>query len=322
MDRSRREGRGGSEPAVPTSSRLTLRGRKNRRRPQSVWSRVPRPPQIADACKRTLRRSLPALAVTAAIATLGGGLWLGHRFVTTSDRFAITTIEIRGAEQLSPDAIRAALPVAPGANIFTTNLDAVGNALRAHPWIDSATAHRVLPHTLVVEVREHRAVALAQLDHLYLVDESGHAFKRADLDAGEGAGLPIITGIDRAAYQRDPRGTATTILAALDVLARWNATGARPAIGELHVDALGALTLRTYEHGAAIQLGALQLDLRAGSPTPGRSEAGYTPASVIDARLRAFDAAWAELADAERVAVRTLHLDTRPDHVTVAFAKD
>src|SRR5512139_484409 len=138
MDRSRRpggkQGRAASAPAVPASSRLTVRNKRNRRRPASLWSRVPRPPAIADACGRALRRSLPALAATAAITGVGAGIWLGYRFITTSSHFAISSIEVHGASQLSVDEVRGALPVGLGDNLFTTDLDTVATTLRAHPW--------------------------------------------------------------------------------------------------------------------------------------------------------------------------------------------
>ena len=64
----------------------------------------------------------------------------------------------------------------------------------------------------------------------------------------------------------------------------------------------GAIALHTYDPAIAIQLGALGDD--------------------AGARLRAFDATWAGLSDAERARARAIHLGARPDHVTVAFATD
>ena len=89
---------------------------------------------------------------------------------------------------------------------------------------------------------------------------------------------------------------------ALAALADWRAASpARPAIGEVSVDPFGALTLHTYDRGTAIHLGQL------GTPE-------------LAMHMHTFDAAWAELTDAERDHTRAIHL-TRPDHVTVAFAK-
>lgn len=306
MDRSRRGGtksaRASSEPQVPAASRLTLRARaKNRRRPGSLWSRLPKPRAIADGCGRAVRRSLPALAATAAIATVGTGAWLGYRFLTTDERFAIVEIRIDGEHHLTEDQVRAALPVKVGDNVFASNLDRITNALRATPWIASASARRVLPDTIVVEISEHAPAAVVDLGELYLVDTSGHPFKRAQLETGDGEGLPVITGISREDYEADPDGTAQTITTALAALNAWTADPARPAIGELYVDAHRALTLRTYDHATAIQLGPL-----ASLPQ-------------LAARMATFDAVWADLSDAERERARALHLDARADQVTVGL---
>src|SRR5690242_8483727 len=113
MDRSRRAGAKETRPQPPASSRLTVKARPNRRKvaPRgSLWSRLPKPMAIADACGRALRRSLPALIAVGVLGAVGGTAWGGYRFVTTSSRFAITEIAVNGNQQLSADQIRATLP--------------------------------------------------------------------------------------------------------------------------------------------------------------------------------------------------------------------
>ena len=300
MDRSRRGGT--KQDAPPASSRLTVRKKQNRKRPVSLWSRVPDRNAVLDACKRTLRRSLPALVGTAIAIGISLGVLAGYRFVTTTAPPAIATIEIKGAQHLVEDSVRAALPVKVGENIFTTDLGDVTRTLRGDPWIRSASAHRVLPNTLVVEIREHEPIAVVQLGtDLYLAEENGHPFKKADVEAGETEHLPIVTGIGRDEMRTAPHETSELITRALGVLSHWRANAMRPEISEIHVDAHHAVTLRTYDRGVAIQLGALR---------------------EIEDRLATFDAAWTELSDAERARVTALHLDARSDQVTVAFAKD
>lgn len=284
----------------PTRSQLTLRRVKNRRRPGTLWSRLPEPKAIADACGRALRRSLPAMAAMAALALLGGALWAGHRWITRSPRFAITEITVRGAHRIDPDRLRAQLPIHIGDNVFT-DLTSAARAASQDPWIATVDVHRVLPHTIAVELREHAAAAVVELGELYLVDDHGWPFKRAVLEAGDADGLPIVTGLTRAAFVADPAATAATVKDALTALAEWHAAD-RPAIGEVHLDPHGAVTLHTYDPAIAIQLGARGAD--------------------AGARMRAFDTAWAGLSDAERARTRAVHLDSRTDRVTVAFAKD
>jgi cell division septal protein FtsQ len=267
-----------------------------------VWSRLPRPSAIADACGRLVRRSLPAAAALAALAVLGGALWAGYRWLTRSPRFAITEIAVHGAHRVDPEALRSRLPIHLGDNVFA-DLTAAARAAGADPWIAAVDVRRMLPHTIVVELREHTAAAVAALgeDELYLVDAAGRPFKRAAFAAGEADGLPIVTGLDRAAFAADPATALATLRAAIAMVDRWRAAS-RPAIGEVHIDPHGAIALHTYDPAIAIQLGALGDD--------------------AGARLHAFDTAWAGLSAAERARARAIHLGARPDHVTVAFATD
>jgi cell division protein FtsQ len=301
MDRSRRQGARVSPPGPPPprASRLTIRPKtNNRRRPTatSLWQRLPKPSLVADACGRALRRSLPALAALGVLGAISSTAWAGYRFVTHSPRFAIEQIALHGNHHLTDDQVRELLPIHVGDNVFDAGLESVVRELRANPWIDRADAHRVLPHTVVVEMREHEAVALAELGGRYLVDASGHPFKRAS--DGEGNGLPLISGLDRTAYLADPEATAKLVVGAMTALAAWR-DGDRPVVDELHVDPHGALSLHAG---------------------PTTIELGDSEGSLA-ARMHTFDAAWAELSDDERARARAIHLDIRNDHVTVAFSQ-
>lgn len=304
MDRSRRQATSGGRAATvpPAASRLTVRKHKNRRRAGSAWSRLPRPAEIADACGRALRRSLRVVAAVAAIAILGGAVWGGYRWITASPRFAITAITIEGAHRLDVDTLRAALPVRVGDNVFA-DLDAIAATVRSQPWVASAHVHRILPSTIAIDLREHVAAAVIELGELYLADATGRPFKRAVIEDGEADGLPLITGIGRAGYAADAEAATRIAQGAIAAAERWRAAD-RPRLHEIHVDAHGAVTLRT-DQAVAIQLGALG-----------------APGDALGARIRTFDAAWAGLSEAERARARAIHLDVRPDHVTVAFAKN
>ncbi|HEY1551154.1 MAG TPA: FtsQ-type POTRA domain-containing protein [Kofleriaceae bacterium] len=299
MDRSRQGERDAArDTRPPRASRLTVRPKSNRRKPAAtpLWARLPKPAAIADACGRSLRRALPVLAALGVLVAISGTAWAGYRFVTHSPRFAIEQIELRGNHHLADDQARALLPIHVGDNVFEAGLDSIVRELRANPWVERADAHRVLPHTVVIEIHEHEPVALAELGGRYLVDASGHAFKRAEADDGDQ--LPLISGLDRTAYLADPEMTAKTITGALAALAEWR-KGDRPSVDEVRIDPHGALAFRSG--ASTIELGAVGQDL--------------------GARLRTFDAAWRELSDDERTRARAIHLDTRNDHVTVAFTQ-
>ncbi len=293
---------------VPTESRLTVGGRGRNRRRVPLRERLPelrlRPKAAVAACGRLLRRSVPVLVTVAAIGATAAAIFYGHRFVTTSSRFAIDTIDVRGASHLTDAELLALIPIAKGDNVFGADLDAVEAALEREPWILDASVERRLPRTIEITVRERTAAAAVDLDGYYLSDADGHLFKRARLDLGETAGLPVITGLARDDLSADPAGSAARIQRGLSTAAAWAEDARRPAVGEIRIDLRHGVTLYTYDGAVAIRLGDVEGD-------------------ALTARLGRFDAAWAALTTDERRRARAIHLDhdTRPDHVTVSFTR-
>lgn len=317
---------GESSPEQPRGVRATRLGAgPNRRKPPPApgrWERLIRPKAVANACGRALRRSATAGAALAVLGGVGGVAWAGYHFATTSPRFAIQTIEVRGNRHISADQVRAALPVQRGDNVFGVDLDVVGQLARSIPWVADAKVHRMLPNTIRIDLREHEPVAMADLGGLYLVDSTGHPFKRAAIEAGEASGFPVVTGISRARFTADPAEAEQLIGSALAALEAWRAEPERPAIGEIHISGFGAVTFRTYDAATAIQLGVLDPP-----PQPLRGSTAHSGETrIIDAKLplrfQRFDTTWAKLAENERARTRVIHVDSHSDQVTVAFAKD
>ncbi|MEZ4398775.1 MAG: FtsQ-type POTRA domain-containing protein [Kofleriaceae bacterium] len=304
MDRSRP--RGTASPRVddarlPRVSRMTLRpGRANRRQRTALRERLPAPREVADACGRALRRSAPVLVALAVASAVGTAGVFGYRWVTTTPRFAVTTIEVNGEVVLDEAEVRARLPFAPGINIFRVDTGAAEAALAAEPWVRKASVRRRLPHTVIVDITERQPAALVSADRLYLADAAGAPFKPADLARGEGRDLPIISGIPRALFADAPEQALAQIHDGLALLAAWHA-GPRPRAGEVKLAANGA-TVYTYDDAIAVRVGALA--------------EGQLPD-----RLARFDAVWAALSPDERARLRTIRVDndTRTDLVTVSF---
>ncbi|HEU5059980.1 MAG TPA: FtsQ-type POTRA domain-containing protein [Kofleriaceae bacterium] len=246
---------------------------------------------------------LPAALTALAIAAVVAGGVFGYRWLTGSERFAVAEVEVRGARALPAAEVQRVVAPAYGQNVFRVSLAAIERRLRAEPWIAAASVRRSLPDTLVVEVQERRAAAVAELGGLYLVDERGQAFKRADVGRGEAAGLLVVTGIDRDDYRRAPAEAAARIRASLEAARTYREGSGRPELGEVKHDALRGMTLFTRRPVVAIRVGHV--------PGP----------ATLRRRLAAFDAAWAALAPGERAAASTFHLDRdgAPLRVTVGF---
>jgi hypothetical protein len=270
----------------------------------SLRERLPDRSRMSAACALVARRAMPGAVTVGAVAAAALTVFLGYRWLTGSERFALSGVDVRGTHALGEDDVARVIQPSLGQNLFQLSLDSIEQKLRAEPWVADVSVERRLPDELVIDIDEHRAAAVIDLDGLYLADASGHVFKRADVSRGETKGLPVVTGISRDLYRKDGAGTKELIRTTMAAAALYAAGGTRPALGEVHRDPDHGLTLYTRKPVVALHLG------RPSTP------------DELRRRLTLFDAAWAALAPAERTALSAIHLDRdgTPVRVTVAFA--
>lgn len=278
--------------------RVTNRKLRQRR---PLRARLPSGRAVGRAILRGLGAAVPAFIVLAVIAGLGVAGVAASRWLMTSPRFALRAIEVTGNTRVTEADLLRRAGVAAGQNVFAVAIRATEARLLADPWIAEAEVRRRLPDGLAIRVSERRPAGVVVVDAagLYLAEQNGHVFKRAVLGAGEGVGLPVVSGVERRLFGDDPELAAALVRRALDVAVAWKLRE-RPPLGEIHVGKDG-LTLYTLDGAVAVALGR--------------------PADSA-AALKRFDAAWAALPPDERAQVRTIHLDsrTRPDRVTISLA--
>jgi cell division protein FtsQ len=281
-----------------------LRRRANRKLKQRRGLRL-RPPNLRDLGTRLAafaRKSATVLAILLAVSALGAGAWGTWHWVTHSPRFAVRHLEVVGHARVTEDEIVRLAGLSAGANVFSVSTNQLERAIEQSPWIASARVSRRLPDGLRVEVREHAPAAMVVLDAPYLVDASGHPFKRAALERGDADGLIVITGLPRTLFASDPGLGSAALREAMAIAARWHKQAERPPVGEVHIGRTG-VTLYTLDGAVAVEIGRAR-------------------GTELEARLSRFDVIWAALSEEERAATRTIHLDsaTRPDRVTVELA--
>ena len=121
---------------------------------------------------------------------------------------------------------------------------------------------------------------------LYLVDGTGHPFKRATF--AEADGLPVITGVTRDQYA-SVRGTSEAVFRqALALYAAYNdGHPDRPKLSEIHVDTRTGFSLILFEGSGEIRIGQ----------------------GDFDAKLAQFDRIFAALGPRSPAALRTVYLD-------------
>ena len=253
--------------------------------------------------------------VLLAVAALVGAVFVGRlavAHVVNAPRFAIRQVRVSAMAHVAEDDITRLAGVEIGDRLLAIDTDAVAARIAHHPWIVSAQVRRELPSTLVIDVTERKAAALAILGGLYLVDEAGHPFKRATLRETEG--LVVITGIPRAAYADLREASEAALREALALLAEYEhpdslararrtpgGANTRPPLSEIHIDARAGYTLVLYDGGGQIRLGQ------------GR---------VTD-KLARLDELLADLGSKGIAALRTIHLDgPSNDRIPISFRDD
>jgi cell division protein FtsQ len=253
---------------------------------------------LLNGAGQVARRALkPACVVLVGVVAALGGHW-GYRHAAASTYFTVKRIEIAGTHRVAPEHLRQLLASNTGQGIFSVDLSRAARAITAHPWVRSAEVQRRLPDAITVQVTEQRAAAALHLGHLYLVNEKGEVFKRAE--PAELGRLAVITGISRRRYLADSVAARAEILRALDVVAEYR-RGQRPPLSEVSLGPDGETTIFLRRGGAALRFGA-----RFGKD-----------------RLKRLDAVFAALGP-ELNRVRAIYLDheVRPERVVVRMVNN
>ncbi|HEY4185835.1 MAG TPA: FtsQ-type POTRA domain-containing protein [Polyangia bacterium] len=268
--RSRDQARYAPREAATVKPVRTRRGllswrRANRRitvenRSPFVW--------LGEAMRAVARRLWVVVKVAAAVAALAGavyGVRIAVAHIVASPRFALRELRVGAATHLDREQIVALSGVNAGDRLLALDTDVVAARLTRHPWIAAARVRRELPTTLLIDVTERRAAAVAVIGSLYLIDEAGHAFKQATLD--EADGLIVLTGVSRPAYAGVREASEAVFREAIGLYAAYKHPDSlalarqtrshvgRPALSEIHIDPRNGFSLFFLDGGAEIRLG-------------------------------------------------------------------
>ena len=193
-------------------------------------------------------RSLLAVQVAGVAVVAAVLLWVGYSRVMASRRLRVSRVEVRGGQFLSEGEVRELLGPAVGENILSLDIDDLKKRLRASPWVADATVQRTLPDMLRVEIDERSPVALAEIDHLYLMDGDGtlielYGPRTSTFD------LPVVRGLGGLAPE-ERRERARRVTALLDDLQELGTE-----LSEIRVEPSGDLET-ILRSGEVVRLGA------------------------------------------------------------------
>jgi cell division septal protein FtsQ len=143
------------------------------------------------------------------LSLLGAGLFGAQRLLNslffTNPDYAIHSVEVTSDGDLGRDVVLRAAQIEDGSNIFSINLSAVEDRLRALPQVEEVNVQRLLPDKLVIVIQERRPIAWIasadanktgfNYDGAFLVDRRGIVLKPKG-SAPEYMTLPVIIGVD------------------------------------------------------------------------------------------------------------------------------
>ena len=224
------------------------------------------------------------LATGARAERIGASVSHGLDNVTAGMGLTLKRVHITGASPEAEPAIQRALGLYSGQPITSLNLNAIRTRVQDVGWVKEARVVRLLPDTLIVEVKEHDRLAVWQeAGQIKVIDNRGQVIDGAD--ARRYPTLPLVVG----------KGADVAAGEILPLLAQ------RPRLMGM-VDALVRVDERRWDlrlkDGSLIQLPATE------------QEAALIRLDALDQRERLLDMGFA------RVDLRT------PDEVAVRPAGD
>ncbi len=170
-------------------------------------------------------RVLKVIAGMSVLLAISACFVSGYLYFIRSDCMRIRDVRVKGVSILSRQAVIDRAGIEPGANILAVNLSVARRRLQADPWIADVRISRELPSTIVIDVREHRPVAVMDWRGGLLIDSRRCIFKR--LEVTDPVSLPVISGVDGGDLDTTGRAASSILNAALDAVETVSILGRR-----------------------------------------------------------------------------------------------
>ncbi len=200
---------------------------------------------------RRLVRLVPIVALVA-LAPLGAGF--GAHWLVTTPRFAVGSVDVRGAARVPSEQILAAAAIQPGTSLFRLDTTGVAGRVAALPEIRRADVVREFPNRVVISVEERRPFTLVHAGRLHWLDEEGRL-----LGASSQAvvpQVPVVSGLSEeelASLRSAPGPKALAAIALIRALLR-SGSALSAEISEIDMSRADGPVLYTVD-GVQVRLG-------------------------------------------------------------------
>lgn len=181
--------------AVPSRPADAALGRQTRGLVGPAARRTGVPARAAMGRLRSPRRIVTATRAAALLGMLASGFLL--TFVTGPTAFALARTDLPSLTWTDPAAVRAALALPDGSNVFRLDTAPLEAALRALPAVAAADVTVTLPDgAVVVRIDERQPVLAWQVGGVrYIADGDGTIFAMLDQQAALPAGVALVDDI-------------------------------------------------------------------------------------------------------------------------------
>jgi cell division protein FtsQ len=226
---------------------MKLGRHRNRRKPDARQRRA----KLKLAFGRLARLVGKGVLLIALAAAAVAGSVFTYRWALRSPQLALTHVSFRGLHQVADTELLQLTGLSLGDNIFRVDCSSLEQAVASHPWVRRAKVHRRIPHELLIQVDEFKAIAVVSLGQLYLLDAEGRPFKR--IQPSDSVDLPRVTGISREQYLREPEVASARLQQATEMMADYRRFDPTDPLAELRLEA-GGMTVIS-QSGVEIHFG-------------------------------------------------------------------
>jgi cell division protein FtsQ len=199
---------------------------------------------------KLIRGSVIIFISCIALALVGGTGYLMCRLPF----FQVKEVSVHGCARIQRERV-IALSDLKGKNIISLNLRQVARRIKQERWIEQVVVRRELPDRIEICLKERQAVALVNLDAIWLVDEKGRVFMQVSDD--EYFDLPMLTGLSREYLKREPQKANQLIRQALTLVPLVHAgIGlSQENISEIHINPDTGFSFYDVESATQVKLG-------------------------------------------------------------------
>ena len=181
------------------------------------------------------------------------GVFSSYRFITLSPRFDVNEMNLIGHKRLSIEELNSWIGPIIGGNIFQLELDKISQRLVEHPWVRSASARRVFPQGIYVELKERIPFAKIQLEQIYVMDNYGILLGTEIEGANQ---LPTITGIKSQNFKLGSNVANEEFIGGLKMMHSLNQLSIfeKTPIDNVHISCRSRITFSTHNKDTKVHI--------------------------------------------------------------------